>query len=262
MSFDDAFDFGENPSVASAEESFDRSVGELFAGHLKDAFKGVVALDDAHLGIEGEDAIAEAFEDIFVVIFDIEDFIEELGIFERDGGLCGEGFEALFVFGGEGAAAFIEDLEDADVFAFFILDGHTEDGLCFVACFFIDGGVEAIIGVGIGDIDGLSGLEDGACDAEVSGEADLVAFAALCDDRPEFFGAGVVDEEGAAVGAQEFGGGVHDLLEEGLEMKLGGDGGGHLKEAGFFVAGVLEVFKELCALKGGGGLCGEPFEHP
>ena len=89
--------------------------------------------------------------------------------------------------------------------------------------------VEALVGRGVGNVDGVAGAEYVARDAEMGLETDLFKPFAP-DQRPQLAGLAVMQEQGRSFGAQECGHRVHDLHQQRLQAELSGQCGRDLED--------------------------------
>ena len=84
------------------------------------------------------------------------DLLIQHRVANSDAGLRGEGLEQLLIFSGEGAALFIEKLEDANDLVGGVLHGHAEDASRGVPGPLVYLAIETRIGIGIGNINDLA----------------------------------------------------------------------------------------------------------
>jgi hypothetical protein len=73
-------------------------------------------------------------------------------------------------------------------------------------------------------------LEHGAGDAGVGGDADLADLQPLGHPREQLVGLPVVEEQRAAVGVEQLGGGVHEPGEQQVQVELAGQIVGELED--------------------------------
>jgi hypothetical protein len=140
-------------------------------------------------------------------------------------------------------------------------DGHAEDGAGEITCFLVEGRIEAQVGVGVGNVDGLARGEHRAGDAEVVGQADLHRLQALADFRPQFAGLFVVEEQRRALGIEQPRRLAHDLLQQRAQLDVGSDLGNDIDELHFLASNSLHALDELCALQGQRALAGHGLEQ-
>src|ERR1019366_4290147 len=91
--------------------------------------------------------------------------VEQLGVLEADGQLRGEDLQPLLVLLGKRPAFLIQNLRYTDGLAVLIRNRNAQDGSGEVAGAFVEGRIEAQIGVRVGNVDGAAGSENGARDA-------------------------------------------------------------------------------------------------
>ena len=100
-------------------------------------------------------------------------------VLDRDRGLAGERARELLVAELERAALLVEELEHADEPAQRAEHRDGQDRARAIAALEIDRRLEALVGVGVGDVERLAGLRDPARDALADREPDLDDLAAL-----------------------------------------------------------------------------------
>jgi hypothetical protein len=149
---------------------------------------GGVAGDDFLRAVERDDAVRHRFEHRLVVVLDLLDVGKQLGVFQRDRNLRGEGAQPRFVLVAERTATLVEHLRHADDLAGLVDDRHAQDGAREVAGALVERRVEAQVGVGVRDVDGLAGREDGAGDTGRVRQADLQRLQALSHFGPQLAG--------------------------------------------------------------------------
>src|SRR5438309_1556420 len=129
------------------------------------------------------------------------DLLVEQSIVDGRRGLPAQSGEQLTVFLAErSVAALVERLQDADDLAFQRAHRNAKDALRAVSRFLVHVPIEARIGVGVGNVDGLVRLSDGAGDPLAHREADLARAHALRDLAPQLGSRAVEQEQRAAVG--------------------------------------------------------------
>ena len=192
----------EDPLVVFPEQVRGRLVEDLRQGRAKNPQAGGVARGDLAELVERHDAVGHRLEHRLVVVLHVLHVGEELGVLEGDRDLRRERAQARLVLRAEGASALVEHLRDPDRLAVLVHDRHAQDRAREEARLAVEGRVEAQVRVGVRDVDGLAGGEDGAGDAEVVREADLRGLDALTDLGPELLRLLVVQEQGRALGVE------------------------------------------------------------
>lgn len=104
------------------------------------------------------------------------------------------------------------------------------------------------------NVHALARREDGACDAQVVREADLLRAQSLADLRVELARLFVVDEERRALGVEHPCDLADQLLEQWPELELRGDLGHELQELQLLLARGFRLLDGAQALEGDGGL--------
>ena len=109
-------------------------------------------------------------------VFAAAQFADELGVFDGDGGVRGQGIEEILVALAEGADPLVERFEGADDLAFLVADGHGQHVARAVAGLVVNGVIELRMAVSVLDVDGLAGGGGPAGDPHAGIEAqDFVA---------------------------------------------------------------------------------------
>ncbi len=180
--------------------------------------------------------------------------LQQLGALDGHGDLRRERLGQLLVVGREDAVDLVDSLDHADELVVEADQGHGHQAARAVAGLAIDVAVEAHIGVGVGDVDGLPAGGGGAGDAPVGREADGLALVRVLvqlvagrvvekERRPlrlEGLLKGAEDELQQVVQVQGAGQGARDL-QQGLHVLdlLLGAGEGLRRRRGWAHAGII-----------------------
>ena len=175
----------EHPGVLFAEEVGHRRMHDVLRGRLQDAQARGVAGRHPLLRVQRDEAVRHRLEHRFVVVLHRLHVGEELRVLERDRHLRGKGAQARLVLVRKRAAVLVQHLRHADRLALLVDHRHAEDRAREVVGLLVERRVEAQVGVGVGDVDGLARLEHRAGDAQVVRQADLQRLEPLADFGPE-----------------------------------------------------------------------------
>src|SRR5206468_3613319 len=88
-----------------------------------------------------------------------------LQLFDGDCCRSGKGGQDLDIFDAEGAVLFVEDLKNAEDAAILSRDRNRQQTARHVSCALIDGGIEARVGVRVGNVDRFAGERNSAGNA-------------------------------------------------------------------------------------------------
>jgi hypothetical protein len=112
----------------------------IWAGlDAQDAQAGGIAGGDLFGFVEGDDGVRHRLQHRLVVVLHVLHVGEQLGVFQRDGNLRGEGAQARFILAGKWPAALVQHLRHADHLAVLVDDGHAQDGAGEVAGLLVEG---------------------------------------------------------------------------------------------------------------------------
>ena len=149
---------------------------------------------------------------------------EEARVLEGDRDLRRHRRQRLLVFGVEGLAVGpVQDLHRAQHLAGLAEDGSAEDRAGAEAGEAVELGMEARVGVGVGDVGGVAGRDHVAGDALSERKADFAQAAALQHLRPDLAAAPVDEVERGAFGGQELRHVAHHHVEQGIDFHRAAD---------------------------------------
>ena len=165
----------------------------------------------ADLDVGGD--LGDDVEEFEFLLADRLHALDELGALQRQRALRGHRDQELHVGLVEAAARFVQHLRDANYFALGGDDGYAQDALGDEAGLFVDGAVEAFVGVGVVDDQAGAGCEHVTGNTAVVEEADFARGIALRHARIQLAGFRVVEKQSAALGL-EFRGGDFDQADQ------------------------------------------------
>src|ERR1700722_221883 len=196
--------------------------GDVESGQLRRALR-----QQAELNAAGERKVA-----LHALL--MQQIAMELGVFESECNVIGDGAEQIFVRFGERPTLFVQQLQHADGLVALAENGQAQKRFGAVAEAQIDFRFEARICVGVFEIHGFAMLRHPSRDAFTDRQANFVLVEAQANQRPDFVAFVIDEKNGAAFRAGVPGGELQNNVQEfgevegGIEALGGLDDGGKL----------------------------------